>query len=183
MDPVEQVMDAIVAGELGEHDLTARRLGAFLGKTTSLLYHRYGSLDLFLYEVAQRGYVRLAEQVGAPGLSLAEAAERYLDFAIDHPVLYTLLFHRRWDWAELRRRKELTTSPGFLLWAGLVERLGLDGSPEPETDARVLYAGLHGLASLAISGRANVADLAHTDRESAGLSARRLVDLVTRRHP
>jgi AcrR family transcriptional regulator len=181
MDPADQVLDAIVRGELAERDLTARRLGALVGKTTSVLYHRYGSLDAFLYEVAQRGFLRLGERLADPALTLAEAALRYLDFAVEQPVLYGLLFHRRLDWAALRARRDLRASPGFVLWAGLVERLRAGGSDAPELDARVLYAGLHGLASLAISGRANVDDLGHTDRESAGLAARRLVDRICRR--
>jgi hypothetical protein len=64
-----------------------------------------------------------------------------------------------------------------------VVRLRAAGSDQPDVDARVLYAGLHGLASLAISGRANVDDLARTDRESAGLAARRLVATICRRTP
>lgn len=178
MDPVEQVLDAIVRGDLRSEDLTARRLGAFLGKTTSVLYHHYGSLDLFLYEVAQRGFRRLVDRVAEPSLSLADAAERYLDFAVEHPAVYDLMFHRAWDWRALRAGRDLRTSPGFLLWTGLVERLRLDGSDDPDGDARVLYAALHGLASLAITGRANVADLSHTDREAAGRAARRLVHLL-----
>ena len=183
MDATEQVLDAIMRGELTETDLTTRRLGAFLGKTTSVLYHRYGSLDVFLYEVTQAGFRRLAERFADPALALEDAAERYLDFAVEQPVLYGLMFHRRWDWAELRARRDLRASPGFALWSGLVVRLRAAGSDQPDVDARVLYAGLHGLASLAISGRANVDDLTRTDRESAGLAARRLVATICRRTP
>ena len=34
--------DALASGDLGFEDLTARRLGSFLGKTTSVLYHHWG---------------------------------------------------------------------------------------------------------------------------------------------
>src|SRR5687768_14212504 len=119
MDAAEQVLDAIMSGDLAEEDLTARRLGALLGKTTSVLYHHYGSLDVFLYEVAQQGFLRLATRLADPDLALADAAERYLDFAVEQPVLYGLMFHRRWDWSDVRSRRDTRTSPGFLMWAGL----------------------------------------------------------------
>jgi hypothetical protein len=182
MDPVQRVVDGLASGEIGEADLTARRLGALLGKTTSVLYHHFGSLDLFLFAVSQAGFARLGAAL-APARSLDEAAASYLDFAVARPVLYRLMFERAWNWAELKKHRDLRTSTGFQLWTGLVQRLRLAGSSAPEADARVFYAGLHGLASLAISGRANVDDLTRTDRESAGHAARRLVALITTSRP
>jgi AcrR family transcriptional regulator len=175
-DAVDRIREAIERGELGPDDLTARGIAAALGRTTSVLYHHWGSLDAFLYEVAQSGFVQLGRTVA--GLDLAGAAEAYVRFAVERPALYHLMFHRAWDWDELRRHRDLRYSAGFLLWQGAVDVLRAGGSADPETDARVLYGGLHGLASLAISGRANVGDLSRTDVESAVFAARRLVGLV-----
>lgn len=173
-DAVDRIRHAIENGTLSSPDLTARRICAELGKTTSVLYHHWGSLDVFLYDVAQSGFLDLASRLVTVS-SLGEGAEAYLRFAVERPVLYELMFHRRWDWAAIREVREPRSSTGFRLWQGGVERLRSLGSTDPETDARVLYAGLHGLASLAISGRANVGEIERTDLDSAIHAARRLV--------
>jgi AcrR family transcriptional regulator len=172
-EAVERVRLAIERGELGAADLTARRVATLLGKTTSLLYHHWGSLDVFLYDVAQSGFVQLASQVACR--PLPEMAETYVRFAVAQPVLYELMFHRRWDWAALRARRDARQSAGFRMWQALLEGLTARGSADPDTDARLLFAGLHGIASLAISGRANVGKLERTDLEIAIHTARRLV--------
>jgi hypothetical protein len=172
-DAIERVLRAIEAGELGQDDLTARRLGAFLGKTTSVLYHHWGSLDVFLYDVGQAGFAELAGVLGP--LPPCDMAEAYVRFAVERPVLYELMFHRRWDWAALRARRDTRASVGFGLWQALVGRLAAAGSADPDTDARILYAALHGIASLAISGRANVGNLERSDLETAVHAARQLI--------
>jgi AcrR family transcriptional regulator len=172
-EAVERIRLAIERGELEAADLTARKVAAMLGKTTSLLYHHWGSFDVFLYDVAQSGFVQLASRLACR--PLPEMAEIYVRFAVDHPLLYELMFHRAWDWAALRARREPRQSAGFRMWQALVEALAARGSTDPEADARLMYAGLHGIASLALSGRANVGKLESTDLEVAIHTARRLV--------
>jgi AcrR family transcriptional regulator len=172
-EAVERIRLAIERGELDAADLTARKVATLLGKTTSLLYHHWGSLDVFLYDVAQSGFGQLAGQLACK--SLPEMAEAYVRFAVASPVLYELMFHRRWDWASLKARRDTQKSAGFRMWQALVGVLAARGSTDPDSDARLLYAGLHGIASLAISGRANVGKLDHTDLEIAISIAQRLV--------
>ena len=172
-DAVDEIRGRIERGELAEADLTARGIAAALGKTTSVLYHHWGSLDLFLYDVAQSGYAALGARIG--GLDLPDLAEGYVRFAVEQPVLYGLMFHRPWDWAEIRANRDSRLGPGLLAWRGLVERVRAAGSSDPDLDARVLYGALHGIASLAISGRANVGNLDRSDLETAVLAARRAV--------
>ena len=71
-------------------------------------------------------------------------------------------------------RRNLRESTSFRMWEALVEVLRARGATQPEADARLLYASLHGIASLAISGRANVGQLDRTDLEIAIDTARRL---------
>lgn len=170
-DSPEQIVDALLAGDLTAADLTARDLGAFLGKTTGHVYHRWGSLDGLLFAVSQVGFARLARQLGKVfehTADLSEVAAAFVDFGLAHPDLYTLMFERRFDWEELRTRGALTgDTPGLDLWRALAGQLGAE-------EARLLFAGLHGLVSLAASGRANIGITTKSDREVARASARRL---------
>jgi AcrR family transcriptional regulator len=177
-DPVTHVRDALRSGRLRAEDLTARRLGDELGKTTSVLYHHYGSLDGFLHAVAQSGLSVLAERLDAvlaAGGDFADVAEAFVRFGMEAPALYALQFERRFDWAQLRRTGCLPPDlPGRRLWQLTVEHLRLAGAKQPALDARMLFAGLHGLVSLALSGRANIGTLEVPDEVAAVEAARAL---------
>jgi AcrR family transcriptional regulator len=175
LDPPEQIFAALLAGELSAADLTARELGAFLGKTTGHVYHRWGSLDGLLFAVSQAGFAHLGRELGRVyerTNGLAEVAAAFVEFGLAHPDLYTLMFEHRFDWDALRARGMLTgDTPGLGLWRMLAEQLGAE-------EARLLFAGLHGLVSLAASGRANIGLTSKSDREVARASARRLVHML-----
>jgi AcrR family transcriptional regulator len=175
---ISKVRDALLSGRLGLDDLTARRIGALAGKTTGLLYHHWGSVDGFLFAVSESGMAllgtRLAE-AAATGAELPELAAAFVRFGIEAGPLYQLMFERRHDWAALRKAGKLTPElPGVRLFAVLVERFARAGARDPKRDARMLFAGLHGLVSLAISGRANIGDRQITDEEAALSAAREL---------
>jgi AcrR family transcriptional regulator len=172
------VCDALASGKLGTADLSARQLGAFLGKTTSVLYHHWGSLDGFLFAVSQHGVRKLGEHVVkklGKGGDLSDMAAGFVSFGLDHPALYELMFERRYDWKALRESGAFTSeSPGLGLFTSMTAFLAGAGSTDADGDARILFAGLHGLVSLALSGRANVGMLSRSDRELAVASARKL---------
>lgn len=185
MDDARRIHDALIAGDLGAEALTARGLGAFLGGTTSRVYAHHGSLDLLLHAVAQEGFRSLATRLatvlpeGLPAL-----AEAFVAWGLDHPVVYDLMFVRAYDWPALRAAGAFADAPGLALWSALQGRLAAAGSTDPTADARVLYAGLHGLVSLALGGRANVGQLGISDRDAALAAARRLATrLCPQVHP
>lgn len=169
MSDAQQVHDALLDGTLSREDLTARRLAAFLGATTSRLYHHHGSLDGFLMAVSQCGFVGLAERLMTAESEggLSAVASTYVAFGIDQPALYALMFEWPYDWEPLVASGRFSDSPGLGLWALVVERLRDGGHADPEGDARLLYAALHGLVHLARTGRANIGDLSITDRDRA----------------
>ena len=75
---VDTVYSALVARELDDADLSARKLCRLLGKTTGALYHHFGSLDGLLFEVSQRACASLKdrlESVYAERGDLAEALD------------------------------------------------------------------------------------------------------------
>ena len=182
---ISRVCDALAAGELEPHELTARRLGAFLGKTTSVLYHHWGSLDGFLYAVSQAGYAKLGVFLTErlqDAAEIEDVAEAFVSFGLDHPLLYHVMFERPYDWEALREAGAFERQgPGLGLWSSMIAFLAGAGSRDPDGDARILYAGIHGLVSLALSGRANVGALAVSDRDIAINAARRLARRIVPR--
>ncbi len=173
---MKTVLSGLERGEIGLGDLTARRLGGLVGKTTSVLYHHFGSLDGFLYRVSQAGFSKLAEHLVSCGPKLEDIAVGFVEFGLDRPCLYGLMFERRFDWARLRDQGYFEdTAPGLDMWSSLIATIEAHGSKTPDVDARLLYSGLHGLVSQALSGRANVGALDVPDRDMATELARQLV--------
>ncbi|WP_437768536.1 TetR-like C-terminal domain-containing protein [Sorangium sp. So ce281] len=159
-EPVERVFMALCEGRLTRDELTARKIAAFLGQTTMVLYHHFGSLDGFLIRVDGLGWRRLAERLDARARAGADArslAVGYVEFALRHPDLYWLMAERRFDRARLREQGRLRLARP--LWSSFVELLRHHGSRRPEEDTYVLFAGLHGIAMLALSGRANLGEV------------------------
>ena len=140
-----QVRDALAAAELGPEDLTARKLGTFLGKTSSVLYHHFGSLDGFLFRVSQAGYELLGARVMTAldgGASMGDVAEAFVAFGLEMPGLYRLMFEWEYRWDALREDGMFEGElPGMTLWAALIGYMRGLGSLEPDLDARAFYAG------------------------------------------
>ena len=178
---IDRIYGKLVRGQLGEADLSARGIAALVGRTTGSVYHRWGSLDGLLFALSQRGFADL----GVLLLSswdrthdLGACATAYVTFALDHPALYSLMFERRFDWAALRAFGSFDAkTPGSELLVGVVCLLESGGSKRALEDTRLLMAGLHGIVSLAASGRMNAGALGRTDREVALASA---TDLAAR---
>ena len=180
---VLDVRAAIVDGRLGGDDLTARSVARFLGLTTSVFYHHYGSFELFLYEVSIAGLSLLADELTPRARSrapLSQIASYYVDLALDRPVLFDLMTQRPFPWAEIRARDRLDTNEGLRAWNLLVGAVRAAGSKDPLEDARLFHATIHGLATLARNGRMNIDDLAHSDRAVAHRTAQRLVRVFRR---
>ncbi|XXT23128.1 TetR-like C-terminal domain-containing protein [Sorangium sp. So ce429] len=153
------MFQALCEGRLTRDDLTARKIAAFLGQTTMVLYHHFGSLDGFLIRVDGAGWRWLADLLEArarAGADLRSLAVGYVEFALRHPDLYWLMAERRFDRARLREQGRLRLARP--LWGAFVELLRRYGSTRPAEDTHVLFAGLHGIAMLTLSGRTNLGE-------------------------
>ncbi len=183
-DPIERIYLALTRRELDAADLSARRIASFLDRTTGAVYHRWGSLDGLLFAVSQRGFADLGARLAAAWAErrdLAACAQCYVEFGLDRPELYPLMFERRFDWSALRASGAFeAATPGSTLLASVVCLLREAGSKDPLTDTRLLMAGLHGLVSFAASGRMNAGELSVSDRAVAVAAARDLATRLTR---
>lgn len=130
----------------GEKALTMRGVAQAAGTTTPTLYERYRDRGDILRAVRLRTRADLFASL-CQTRSLSHAFERYLEFALEHPHAYEVLFdgfaqppslHEPW--------------PSFnLLRIRLAERLG--GTPRQHTRLMLsLWSLMHGTAMLLIRG-------------------------------
>ncbi len=130
----------------GEKTLTMRGIAKAAGTTTPTLYERYQDRDDILRAVRIATRMELFAAV-SPTRTLAQACRKYLDFAIEHPHAYEVLFdgfaeppslHEPWPTFNLMRER-------------LSQRLG--GNPHKHTRLVLsLWSLMHGTAMLMIRG-------------------------------
>lgn len=153
-----------LGSELGEDGLTMRAIAARLGVSATALYQHFGSKAAILREIRCLGVRTLMEaqkpafEESDPFERIAVLARRYVDFALANPWLYKVLFYEEEiDWSDLdEEEREQVMAPlrqtRVAFQAGVeagVFRTDLD----LDSTALVLWASLHGLASLLINGR------------------------------
>ena len=130
----------------GQESLTMRGVARAAGTTTPTLYERYRDRDDILRAVRIQTRVELFAALD-PTRSITEACERYLEFALEHPHAYEMLFdgfaqppslHEPWPSFNLMRLR-------------LTERLG--GTPRKRTRLMLsVWSLMHGTAMLMIRG-------------------------------
>lgn len=132
----------------GEKTLTMRGIARAAGTTTPTLYERYRDRDDILRALRMQTRRDLFLAV-SPTRTLTQGCKKYLEFAVDHPHAYEVLFD---GFAEPPSLYE--PWPTFnLLRERLAQRLG--GSPRKHTRLMLsLWSLMHGAAMLMIRGGA-----------------------------
>ena len=130
----------------GEEALTMRGIAKAAGTTTPTIYERYRDRDDILRAVRIQTRVELFAVLGRTR-TITQACERYLEFALEHPHAYGMLFdafaqppslHEPWPSFNLMRQR-------------LTERLG--GTPRQRTRLMLsVWSLMHGTAMLMIRG-------------------------------
>jgi AcrR family transcriptional regulator len=130
----------------GEAALTMRGVAKAAGTTTPTLYERYHDRDDILRAVRIQTRVELFAVLGHTR-SITQACERYLEFALEHPHAYEMLFD---GFAKPPSLYE--PWPSFnLMRLRLAQRLG--GSPRRHTRLMLsVWSLIHGTAMLMIRG-------------------------------
>ena len=171
VDLVHQVRRALEKGALSPDALSSRGIAALLGQSTSVVYHRWGSLDGLLFTVAVSGFEELAaklEELLAEKRGAKKVAEAYVSFALDRPALYSLMTERAFDAEALRAGGITAKRPSAAritkaLATTLGHRPGKSDDEGEADDVRLFHAALHGLSVMA------------GEREALLRAARRLV--------
>jgi AcrR family transcriptional regulator len=153
-----------LGSELGEEGLTMRAIAARLGVSATALYQHFESKSAILKEIRLLGVRTLLEQQQAsmevqdPIVRVHRLAKTYIDFALGNPWLYKVLFvEEQVDWASVSEedRKHLVAplEQAKQAFEAGVQANVFRSDLDVHSSALLLWASVHGLATLLISGR------------------------------
>jgi AcrR family transcriptional regulator len=144
--------------ESGETELSLRAVARRAGVSPAAPYRHYEDREALISAVAALGYRELAERLAAAHPSpstpeqLASVAIAYVQFALERPALFRIMFSEPCD-REDNERAAATAAVSQYVRA-IVERTF------PQADAEVLatavWALVHGLAFLHLDGKLDV---------------------------
>ncbi|MEV0535452.1 TetR/AcrR family transcriptional regulator [Kitasatospora sp. NPDC050463] len=151
-----------IARELAEAEgweaVTTRRLAERIEYSQPVLYSHFAGKDAIVAAVALEGFAELAADLRAatreeagPVEAFRAVAGRYLAFAAANPALYDAMFTLATDLPFGRPDSPAALKEGFAALAGPVAEVA--GAEDPEPFTEVVWAALHGLATLGRSGR------------------------------
>jgi AcrR family transcriptional regulator len=164
--------------------VTMRRIAEAIDYTPGTLYWYFKDKDEIVFALHQRGFEMLfARQV--PTLSIADPVERlrklaevYIDFALENPQYYDLMFINSAT-GRCIERDEGSWKAGEAAFGVLretvrqvIESGRMRGTSDPDVAAYACWAAVHGIASLRIRNRCGMLpeeDRERILREAAGL--------------
>lgn len=151
--------------EDGHADFALRDLARRVGVSAAALYAHFADKCALLAAIATDGFIQLGNALEAAAGSDGDAAEQflrmgsaYVRFGMDHPALYKLMFAseelpaKRGEYPELQAAADAAFG---LLTDALehMQRRGFLRPGDPEDDGLSVWAHVHGLTSLIITGR------------------------------
>jgi AcrR family transcriptional regulator len=147
-----------IAEAEGWDAVTTRRLSAEIEYSQPVLYKHFSSMEAIAQSVAVDGFRELAESVsnargGAaePEDVLRRIAHAYIDFALANPAVYDAMFTRA---TTLHFAASDTPPELSAAFAGLRDAVtDVSDTADADTATEILWAALHGLATLGRSGR------------------------------
>jgi len=154
------------AGELfleqGYERFSLRKVAERIGYSPTTIYLYFHNKDDLLFTVVDEGFVRFGQQLASAAESQDDPWERiialgqaYITFALQNPVYYQLMFLQRTDF--LTQRAVGESQPriaSFRVLQHAVQQAIDAGVLRPgdvESYSDVLWALVHGIASLALS--------------------------------
>jgi AcrR family transcriptional regulator len=141
--------------ESGETTLSLRAVARRAGVSPAAPYRHYADREGLVSAVAAVGYRELAQRLAdahpAPSTpeQLASVAIAYVQFALDRPTLFRIMFTEPCD--RDNDERVAATAAVSLYVRGIVERSFPDADAEPLATA--IWALVHGLAFLHLDGK------------------------------
>lgn len=153
----------------GIDGLSLRKLADQVGVSRAAPYHHFKDKNALLAAVAEQGFESLGQLLqnvigqDIPLLErLRQAIKGYLQFALDHPTQYDLMFGRKLWQSDQFDHFQRQAKDCFRLYVQLFQQLIDQGFLKEDEDAlrlsQLLWATLHGLAKLTEEGLFSVAN-------------------------
>jgi len=155
----------------GLDSITLRDLTQRLGTSRTAVYRHFESKEALILGVIEKGYERLnllftpifEDRTQSVAERFESMGRAYLDFALEHPNLYRLLFGERYrkEREEICDYKDETQATGLYALIGLLleaQEEGIIAKVNPIVQAAMVWASIHGLASLLIDGHLMMSD-------------------------
>lgn len=146
----------------GFRGLTARKIAAAIGYTVGSLYLVFKNLDDLIVQVNEETMVEIHDAVKA-AINTAEPSENavyacanaYLDFGHASPHLWRMVFEHKLPIEQpLHESFKQKVAETFALCAQVIEPLiGNNKSNQPALTAHALWAGIHGICMLSVTGK------------------------------
>jgi len=148
--------------EKGPDGVTMRGVAESVGSSPTIIYHYFKSKDGLLHSAVAQGLEWFGEAIAGArtegsGVERLRAIGRaFVEWGIRNPAMYRLMFEQQLprpaEGEELAdRRRGWTTQRDQL--AEIFAREPQAHPPTPEMAANLTFTGMHGIVSLAISGR------------------------------
>jgi AcrR family transcriptional regulator len=142
----------------GWEAVTTRRLSTEIEYSQPVLYKHFSSMDDIAAAVAIEGFgelgdalVRARSDATTPEQALRQIAHAYVDFARQYPALYDAMFTRATTLRFAAAETPPSMTAAFAELREVVTPLAHD--QDLDTLTEVLWAALHGLTTLTLSGR------------------------------
>ncbi|AUY48691.1 TetR/AcrR family transcriptional regulator [Streptomyces sp. CB01881] len=150
------------ARELAEAEgweaVTTRRLAERIEYSQPVLYSHFANKDAIVAAVAVEGFSELAADLRAvvrkadgPARAFAAVADAYLAFGAANPALYDAMFTLATDLPFGKPEAPAPLKEAFAALAGPIAEVS--GAEDPGPFTEMVWAALHGLVTLARSGR------------------------------
>jgi len=156
----------LVLAENGLESFSLRTVAKRAGVSHGAPAHHFKDVNGLLTELAALGYEHMAKMIEArqieatvdPELQIVAAGIGYIDFAIENPSLFRLMFSSERPDRNNARFAEASMTAFDLLVTHVSNLFGLDLPNDPMAMRQVMtsWALVHGLAELVISGRAEI---------------------------
>jgi AcrR family transcriptional regulator len=136
-------------------ELSLREVARRAGVSAPAVYRHFENKDQLLRAVCAEGfqlfasYLMLALEAGGPKERLIATTKQYLHFGLEHPRDYRVLFMGEPSDLEFAPKKG-ERAPTYQFLVDRVREAGLTG--DPDETAIVIWAHVHGLVSLRLSG-------------------------------
>ena len=165
--------EAIIAAQ-GHEGLSTRKVAKQIGYTVGTLYLVFKNLDALVYEINARTLdlmyqyaAKLVQDTGDPLQNIHLLGQGYLDFAMSHLNRWRLFFDQMRRPADLKHVEDyrIQTYALFSLIEKNLRALAIDAEEqEVKKAARVIWSSVHGVCTLAFTGRLQSGVL-ETERE------------------